>query len=150
MMQLIIPNKVFFSQIMEEINAGNNVRIPPKGNSMLPFIRPKSDEIELSPLTEDSIRKGNVVLARTKENSYVIHRIEKVESEKITLRGDGNLTIRESCNTDSVFAEVTGIYRDGKKITETSLFWKFAKHGWFSSPLLRRIYLAVDRRIMKR
>lgn len=147
--QLIIPNEVFFSHIMEEINAGNSVRIPSKGNSMLPFIRPEKDIIELSPVNENSIRKGNIVLAKTKENGYVIHRIEKVEPGNITLRGDGNLTARETCNINSIFAEVTGIYRNGKTVTNRNLLWKFVKTFWFSSPLLRRIYLGLNRRIKR-
>ncbi|MDD4695898.1 MAG: S24/S26 family peptidase [Fermentimonas sp.] len=147
MVELIIPNEVFFSHIMEEINAGNSVRIPSKGNSMLPFIQPVKDVIELSPLTENSIQKGNIVLAKTEENGYVVHRIERVESDKIILRGDGNINIRETCHTESVFAEVTGIYRGVKRITKSNLTWKLAKNVWFSSPLLRRIYLGIGRRI---
>ena len=150
MAQLIIPNEVFFSHIMEEIKVGNSVRIPTKGNSMLPFIRPLRDEIEISPLTDNSIRKGNIVLAETKENWYVVHRIESVEYDTIILRGDGNIGIREKCCRDSVFGEITAIYRGDKRITKTSVLWKIAKNFWFSSPLLRRIYLGVDRRIKRR
>lgn len=147
--QLIIPNEVFFSYIMEEINAGNSVRIPSKGNSMLPFIRPFEDEIELSPINENSVREGNIVLSKTKENRYVVHRIEKIESDKITLRGDGNLSTRETCNINSIFAEVTGIYREGKTVTKSSIKWKLAKNRWFSSPILRRVYLGIYRRIKR-
>lgn len=147
--QLIIPNEVFFSHIMEEINAGNRVKIPSKGTSMLPFIRPEEDIIELSPVNENSIRKGNIVLAKTKENGYVIHRIEKVKPGNITLRGDGNLRARETCKINSIFAEVTGICRNGKTVTKKSFLWKFAKTFWFSSPLLRRIYLGLNRRVKR-
>lgn len=147
--QLIIPNEIFFSHIMEEINAGNSVRIPSKGNSMLPFIKHTKDEIELSPLNENSISVGNIVLAKTADNGYVVHRIEKAEPLKITLRGDGNLTVRETCNASSIFAEVTCIYRGNKVIKKTSIIWKFAKSCWFSSPLLRRIYLGIYRRIKR-
>lgn len=147
--QLIIPNEVFFSLIMKEINAGNSVKIPSKGNSMLPFIRPEKDIIELSPVNENSIRKGNIVLAKTKETGYVVHRIEKVEPGNITLRGDGNLTVLETCSIDSIYAEVTCIHRNGKTVSKTSFLWKFAKNLWFTSPFLRRIFLGINRRIKK-
>ena len=91
MVQMIIPNDVFFSHILNEINDGKSVRIPSKGNSMLPLIRPEVDEIELSPISENSIQKGNILLAVINNNYYVIHRAEKISSEKITLRGDGNI-----------------------------------------------------------
>lgn len=89
--QLIIPNKVFFSHIQGEIKAGNSVRIPVKGNSMLPLIRPGTDDIELSPLNKRSIEKGNIVLAQTEDGRYLVHRIEKVEGEVVFIRGDGNV-----------------------------------------------------------
>jgi hypothetical protein len=150
MVQMIIPNDVFFSHILNEINDGKSVRIPSKGNSMLPLIRPEVDEIELSPISENSIQKGNILLAVINNNYYVIHRAEKISSEKITLRGDGNIKKREICPTDSVIAEVTCIYRGNKRVTKSSLIWKITRICWFKSPLLRRIYLGLYRRIRQK
>ncbi|MDD4919439.1 MAG: S24/S26 family peptidase [Bacteroidales bacterium] len=144
--QLIIPNKVFFSHIQGEIKAGNSVRIPVKGNSMLPLIRPGTDDIELSPLNKRSIEKGNIVLAQTEDGRYLVHRIEKVEGEVVFIRGDGNVSARETCSINNIFAQVTGIFRKGKKIKKISCQWKFAQYCWPSSPLLRRICLRVFRR----
>ena len=117
MESLIVPNEVFFSHILEEIEARRAVRIPVKGNSMLPFIRPLTDQVELSELTGQSVTKGNIVLARTNGSNYVVHRIEKVEGEVVTLRGDGNLSVRERCDKGNVVAEVTAVYKKGRKIS---------------------------------
>ena len=145
--KLIISNDVFFANVLEEINAGRAVRIPPKGNSMLPFIRPETDIIELKPLTERSIEPGNIVLAKTAEDKYIVHRIEKIEKSNVTLRGDGNIWIREICDKNNIFAEVTAVYKKGKKITKGSFKWNLAKKYWFNSPLLRRFYLGIERRM---
>jgi len=117
--QLIIPNEVFFVHIKGEINAGNSVRIPVKGNSMLPLIHPETDEIELSPLDKRSLRKGNIVLALLEDGRYLVHRIEKVKDGEVFIRGDGNASARETCTVDHVFAQVTGIFRKGKKSKKT-------------------------------
>ncbi len=146
-MQLIIRNESFFTHILTEINAGHKVVIPSKGNSMLPFIRPKTDEIELSPLDEKSIQKGNIVLAKTEANSYVIHRIERIEKDTITLRGDGNLNTREYCSTGQVIAEVTAIIRRNRKITKDDINWSLHRSLWFSNSLFRRLYLGTLRRL---
>ena len=145
MVSLIIPNEIFFLHIFLEINSYKAVKIPVKGSSMLPFIRPLSDEIELTGLNEESITKGNIVLARTSENKFIVHRIEKVEKDVITLRGDGNLSLREQCDKKNIFAEVTAVYKKKRTIRKGSFEWNLAKECWFSSPLLRRIYLKIDR-----
>ena len=106
-MQLILQNETYFSHILTEIDAGYHVVIPSKGNSMLPFIRPRTDEIKLSPIDNKSIQKGNIVLAKTDDGNYVIHRIEKIDGDTITLRGDGNLTTREYCKKNNILAEYT-------------------------------------------
>lgn len=146
-MQLILHNESFFSHIMIEINAGHQVIIPSKGNSMLPFIRPATDKIELSPLNEKSIKKGNIVLAKTESDNYIIHRIEKIVEDMITLRGDGNLITREYCKKNNIIAEVTTIIRNERRIKKNAFKWKLHKRLWFSSPFCRRIYLGVFRRL---
>jgi hypothetical protein len=123
------------------------VVIPSKGNSMLPFIRPETDEIELSSIDNKSIQKRNIVLAKTDEGNYVIHRIEKIDGDAITLRGDGNLTTREYCKRNNISAEVTAILRKNRKIKKDNFLWILHQNLWFSNPLLRRIYLGVYRRL---
>lgn len=150
MERLVVGNDLFFVSVLEEIGLGNRVCIPAKGESMLPFIRPGIDSIELKPLDGDSLTKGNIVLAKTSENGYVVHRIEKAGSEGIVLRGDGNLSARELCDAKHVFAEVSAVYRRDKKIGKNSFRWMLAKRCWFSNPLIRRIFLGIYRRICGR
>lgn len=146
-MQLIVQNESFFLHILTEIKAGHQVIIPSKGNSMLPFIRPGTDEIELSPIDNNSIRKRNIVLAKTEEGNYVIHRIEKIDGDVITLRGDGNLTTREYCKRNNISAEVTAILRKNRKIKKDNFLWILHQNLWFSNPLLRRMCLGVFRKL---
>ena len=148
MESLIVPNELFFEHLLQEIEAHRKVMIPTKGNSMLPLIRPQSDRIELSALNEGSVKKGNIVLARTRTGLYVVHRIEKVEEGVITLRGDGNPKVREECDREHVVAEVTAVYRKGRRVGKGSLEWRLAEKWWFSSPLMRRIFLGIYRRII--
>ena len=112
---------------------------------MLPFIRPFSDEIELTELNEKSLEKGNIVLAKTKENKFIVHRIETIEQHTITLRGDGNLSVREVCDKNNIFAEVTAVYKKNRKIRKGSRRWNLAKKCWFSNPFLRRFFLKIYR-----
>lgn len=149
MNSLVVPNDVFFAHILDEIDSGNAVKIPARGRSMLPLIRPSVDEIELKPLTAQSISKGNIVLAKTEENKYIVHRIEKIEQNSVTLRGDGNWQVREMCKKNNIFAEVTSIYRKNKRIDKNSFWWNLAKNCWFSNRWLRRVFLKIHREFNK-
>lgn len=144
---LVLPNAVFFDEILQQISEGKRVRIRAKGNSMLPLIRDGKDEIVLEKLNPNSLHKGNIVLAILPSRAYVIHRIEDIKGNKVTLRGDGNLTSREQCATDDILAEVASIHRGKKSIDRRSLLWKSASILWPSHPFLRRIYLGVYRRL---
>lgn len=146
MKTLLIDNAVFFREVMEQIHAGERVRIRAKGNSMLPLIRSGSDEITLQPLTPQSLRKGAIVLARLKNGTYVVHRIAKLHRKVVWLRGDGNPYAQERCTTDDLLAEAVEIGRNGKSVTPTSLRWKMVRYLWPTNRFLRRLLLAIYRR----
>ena len=129
---------------------GNTVRIPAKGNSMRPLIRPQTNTIELKPLSKNSIRTGNIVLAKISDDQYIVHRIEQVDGQLVRLRGDGNISAREICDKNAIFAEVTAVYKKRGKITKGSFRWYLASICRFCNPLLRRIYLGIDRRLFNK
>lgn len=117
---------------------------------MLPFIRSQRDAITLSPLTEESIQPGRIVLARI-SRGYVIHRIETIyPGGRIILRGDGNPYQREACIPRQILAEATCVRRGRHLITEGSCLWWCAEHLWPSMPFLRRALLFVYRRTLLR
>lgn len=144
---LVLPNAVFFDEILQQISEGKRVCIRAKGSSMLPLIRDEKDKIVLEKLNPKSLHKGNIVLAILPSRTYVIHRIEDINGNKVTLRGDGNLASREHCTTDNILAEVALIHRGKKSIDRHSFFWKITPILWPSHPFLRRICLGVYRRL---
>lgn len=85
-----IPNELFFAEVQAQIRQGKKVKIRVRGNSMLPFIR-NNDEALLIPPTPEKIRKGTPVVAQTDELGIVLHRIHRIDGNRITLLGDGNI-----------------------------------------------------------
>ena len=143
--QVSLSNDAFFQSAVAFINEGKQVQIPAKGNSMLPFIREGKDVIILKKLNKHSIKKGNIVLALQKNERYVVHRIEKVDGDNVTLRGDGNIYAREKCTSQDILAEITAIKRGDKTINKKSIFWFCGKRLWPSSPFMRRVLLKIHR-----
>ncbi|NLA62378.1 MAG: hypothetical protein GX857_04025, partial [Bacteroidales bacterium] len=68
----------------------------------------------------------------------------------IILRGDGNLSILESCTVDDVIAEVIAVMRGGKEIKVGSFKWKLYGYLWPQNAFLRRVGLGVYRRLRRK
>jgi SOS-response transcriptional repressor LexA len=66
--------------IVEELlRAGQRIRLEVAGSSMYPFIK-DGDVVEIEK-PGPRLQKGDVLLVRVCENSYVIHRVVKVDGE---------------------------------------------------------------------
>ena len=142
-----IQNNLFFSEIAARIAEGERVRIRAKGNSMLPFIRDGKDEIVLEKPNKQSFQIGRLLLVQMKDKAYILHRVKKIDNTHIILRGDGNLSMIESCSPVDVIAEAVAVIRNGKVIRRGSLRWNLYRYLWPGNFFLRRVGLAVYRRI---
>lgn len=143
----IIRNEFFFPEVAERVAAGERVRIRAKGNSMLPFIRDNKDMIILEKTSTRSFRKGHLLLVRLVDGRYVLHRVKKFTRGTVLLHGDGNLSIFETCKQEDVIAEATEVIRNGELIRKSSLRWNLYRYLWPRNLFLRRVCLALYRRI---
>ena len=140
-------------QIIQEavrlVQDGVSVTFPVKGRSMLPFITGGRESVILQ--KPGSLQLGQVVLAQVGPDRYVVHRIIKVEPDRITLMGDGNIRGTESCTPSNVLAVATHVVDEkGKRRTLESKGQMFKAKVWFRIRPLRRIILAVLRRTCKK
>ena len=102
---------------------------------MLPFFRSGST-ILLRPVHEEDIRKYNVVMADA-GHAFVVHRIVKVDDNKITLLGDGNIYGTESVSRDKIYG-----------VVDCSAIHLFFAKIWLWLRPVRRFPLAIFRRVM--
>lgn len=107
-----LTDEVIIAEAIRMVECGINVTFPVNGRSMLPFIVGGRESLVL--VKPNSVKVGDVVLAFVDNNRYVVHRIEKVEGENLTLMGDGNLAVREYCKVSDVKALATHVIdKDG-------------------------------------
>ncbi|MBO4442379.1 MAG: S24/S26 family peptidase [Bacteroidaceae bacterium] len=140
-------------QIIQEavrlVQDGVSVTFPVKGRSMLPFIVGGSESVILQ--KPGSLQRGQVALAQVGPDRYVVHRIIKVEPDRITLMGDGNIRGTESCTPSNVLARATHVVNaKGERRTLDSKGQMFKARVWYWIRPLRRIILAVLRRTIKK
>ena len=117
-----------------------------RGFSMRPFLEDGRDKVILSPPREPKI--GDVVLAEISEKRYALHRVIKVENGIYTMRGDGNpLRMTEQFTQDKIIGLADGFIRKGKFVSTDSRQWRCYSAVWNILKPLRRILLAIYRRI---
>ena len=138
------------NDIIEEairlVREGVNVTLPVNGNSMLPFIIGGKESVILhSP--GGIVDVGDVVLAWVDGNRYVVHRIIKLDYDRVTLMGDGNLTT-EHCALSDIKARVTHVVSADNKKRDLYSRWRVrAAKLWYWLRPIRRYLLAIYRRL---
>ncbi len=134
-MKRIISNQSAFSQARDLLLEGESVRIAVRGQSMLPFFQSGST-ILLRPIRKEDFRVGHVVMAESAPGRFVVHRILRIEGDRVVLLGDGNLYGTETMSREKVY----GIVDCGWLHLRLAALWRIMQP-------LRRYPLAVLRRI---
>ncbi|MBR3659515.1 MAG: S24/S26 family peptidase [Bacteroidaceae bacterium] len=144
-----MTDELIIQEAVRLVKDGVSVTFPVKGRSMLPFIFGGRESVILQ--KPGSLQRGQVVLAQVGPDRYVVHRIIKIEPDRITLMGDGNICGTESCTPSNVLAIATHVVDEkGKRRTLESKGQMFKARVWFRIRPLRRIILAVLRRTCKK
>ena len=138
-----------YSEIVAEsirrVENDERVTLPVNGHSMLPFIVGWHDCVILQKPAHP--RVGDVVLAWVEGRRYVLHRIIRIDGERVTLMGDGNLKGSETCMLSDVKALATHVV-DVKGRTHDLYSWsrRWAARVWWHARPARRYLLAIYRR----
>ncbi len=140
-----VATHVLVGEIEKLINEGTQVSFVPKGNSMLPFIRGERDSVVLA--KDDEFSPLDIVLAKV-GNTFVIHRIIKIEGDIFTLMGDGNICGTERCRRADIIAKAIRIIKGKKKIDCTGESHRRKALLWKRLIRVRRYLLAIYRRII--
>ena len=136
------------NEIIEEairlVREGVSVTLPVYGNSMLPIGGKESVILQKPELP----KVGDVVLAWADGYRYVVHRIIRINGDRVTLLGDGNLVGTEHCRVDDVKARVTHVVDAKGRQHDLYHTWRRrAAKVWFWLRPIRRYLLAIYRRV---
>ena len=138
------------NEIIEEairlVREGVSVTLPVNGNSMLPFIIGGKESVILQ--GPGLIDVGDVVLAWVDGCRYVVHRIIRINGDRVTLMGDGNLAGTEHCTLNEIKAIATHVVDAKERTYYLYNRWrKSAAKIWFRLRPMRRYLLAIYRRL---
>ena len=133
---------MILSEAIRLVSEGIEVTFPVNGRSMRPFIEGGRDSVVL--VRPTNVKPMDVVLAKTEDNRYVIHRVLEMAGERVTLMGDGNLQGREHAECKQIYAKVTHVvHPNGYKRSLYTPFIQFVQKMWVSLLPLRRYLLKL-------
>ena len=128
------------------VQKGVTVTFPVTGQSMLPFIIGGKESVILH--RPGLIDVGDVVLAWVDGNRYVVHRIIKLDYDRVTLMGDGNVAVTEHCRLNDIKARVTHVVDAKDKTHYLYNRWRMlGAKVWYWLRPIRRYLLAIYRRL---
>jgi hypothetical protein len=145
-----IANAVLLPQVVSMLEEGHTVTLPLRGFSMRPFLEDGRDKALLK--LAGAVNVGDPVLAEVAPHHYVLHRIIAIQGDKVTLRGDGNLS-NEYCHLNDVKAVAIGFFRKGRDKADmtTGLKWRIYSWIWVRLyPLRRYLLFALHPHIPRR
>ena len=141
--------ELLMNEALMLIEEGKRVIVRVKGSSMLPFLRGDKDSIELEKASE--IKCGDIVLAYVEECRFVLHRIIRIDGERVVLMGDGNLKGCEYCRIEDIKAKAVNLIKPAKggykKISCTDRTHMKKADLWKKLLPVRRYILAIYKRI---
>lgn len=100
-----------------------------KGISMLPLLRHDRDLMIIEKKKEGQLKKYDAVLFIRGNGQYVLHRILKVREHDYWIVGD-NCTSGEYIKEEQIIGVLTGVIRDGKKISVDDRGYRFYVWLW--------------------
>lgn len=135
----IVSNKKYFAKVESLLQNGENVKIPIRGKSMLPFLK-ETDKIVLFPAYAGRLSLGDILLAREESGRVILHRLVKINKETLILAGDGNLVQQEIINSNQVIGVARWAIRGDKKIDLQSIKNQVLGVSWYKIRFIRRVY----------
>lgn len=147
-MRLELSNELFFAEVEQLISQGESITFTIKGNSMRPWLQNSKHKVIVRPLANSILQCSDIALFRYK-GKHILHRVVKIENDKITFSGDGNIGIKEQASKDDVIALVESIITPSGRVIEcNSNEWKTKSKLWLALPqFARRIILGILRRL---
>ena len=107
-----------YPEIVNILKNGGTFKFTPSGNSMFPFLKDGENEVEIK--SAENIKIGDVILVKTDDDFFLLHRVDEIRNGGFILRGD-NLLKREGVFTEkNIIGKMVGYTKDGKYIDVNS------------------------------
>ena len=141
-----VTDNIVLEEAVRLVTEGLSVTLPVDGRSMRPFIIGGRESVILQKPVAPKV--GDVVLAWVEDRRYVVHRIIRMEGDRVTLMGDGNIVGTEPCKVGDIRAVATHVVGANGKRRDLYTPWRrrAAKVWWHLLPV-RRYLLYIYKKV---
>ena len=120
--------------------------VPVTGTSMRPLLREGESRVQVVKTGDEPLKRGDIVLYRRNNGTWVLHRIIKVKNEHTFLVcGDHQWKLDEQIQKEQILAVVQGFFRNGHYVDDRTLWYRLYKAVWNGNLTIRRGCLAILR-----
>lgn len=126
--KLVSPEELM-PEYIELINTGAVLPITVSGGSMLPFLAPDRDTVFIKAV-DTPLKSGDILFYQRKNGRYVLHRLYKIDGDKLWLVGDAQDELEGPLDKECVFAIVSHAVRKGKTEKPGTFWWDFFSKTW--------------------
>ena len=82
----MIKLEKIYPLMLEAFNDNKTFSFPIKGTSMLPLL--KNDDVVTIKKIENDIKKGDILLFKRNDGSFILHRVNKIKKDHYLIVGD--------------------------------------------------------------
>lgn len=135
--------------ISAKLEQEGTVKIPARGNSMVPLFRHGRDQVSLRGIQGQTLGKYDMILYRRPNGGYVLHRIVGEREDGYVLRGDGQLWDEYPVRREWVIARVEEFRRGYRDYTCANLGYRIYSVIWVNTVWMRRGWAKLRRGLSK-
>lgn len=147
MQRQAIPMEDLVQLLLLQMENGGKAKLTVTGYSMMPMLRNRTDTVELK-INEGRQKKGDIILYRRENGSYVLHRIIGLWDSGYICSGD-NQAVREPVSEQQVIAVVDGFWRNGNRYSLDHAGYRLYTAICVGLFPLRGVYIAIRRPLGK-
>jgi len=128
---IVLPGRELMPVIRDALERGQSVSLTANGSSMLPFIH-DGDTIELIK-PRASLMPGDIVLAESAVDRYVLHRVVRIGENRVFLRGDAQKQCEGPLPRQAVLARIVTANHHGRVRVLDRGIWHWVGLVWMRS-----------------
>ena len=119
------------------LREGHTVQINPQGNSMFPmFVDGRGDAAVISPISDEDIKVGAVILFQRSDRKLVLHRVCRIDKDGTYFVGDNQTKVEGPIRRVQLLGVLEEFIRKGRRWAVTNpLYWIPARMWLFVRPI---------------
>lgn len=133
----------------DELNRKGSFTYTNIGTSMLPLLKQGRDLFTIKKKT-GRCQKYDVVLYKRPPQSYVLHRVVKVNANGYVILGDNCLNKEYGIKDEEIIGVMTSFVRNGREYTTSHIGYKVYSRVWYYIYPFRKMLTKLKMKLGKR